>query len=79
MKRPYCMMLALTLAASWPPAAGRTGTPRPRPPRRKRPPRRDRPAEETPAVAGDFYTLTNGPFNTGDACYVLTPIQDTVW
>lgn len=72
MKRPYCMMLALALAASLAACGGQgesapsaTATPQPAATAETAP------AEETPAVAGEFYTLTNGPFNTGDACYVL--------
>ena len=74
MKRPYCMMLALTLAASLAACGGADGNA----PSATAAPEaaataETAPAEETPAVAGDFYTLTNGPFNTGDACYVLDP------
>ena len=72
MKRPYCMMLALALAASLAACGGQgesapsaTATPQPAATAETAP------AEESPAVAGEFYTLTNGPFNTGDACYVL--------
>ena len=74
MKRPYCMMLALALAASLAACGGQgesapSATAAPQPAATAE----TAPAEETPAVAGDFYTLTNGPFNTGDACYVLDP------
>ena len=72
MKRPYCMMLALALAASLAACGGADGNA----PSATAAPEaaataETAPAEETPALAGDFYTLTNGPFNTGDACYVL--------
>ena len=72
MKRPYCMMLALALAASLAACGGQgesapSATAAPQPAATAE----TAPAEETPAGAGDFYTLTNGPFNTGDACYVL--------
>ena len=74
MKRPYCMMLALALAASLAACGGADGNA----PSATAAPEaaataETATAEETPAVAGEFYTLTNGPFNTGDACYVLDP------
>ena len=74
MKRLYCAALALLMAASLAACGGADGNA----PSATAAPEaaataETAPAEETPAPAGDFYTLTNGPFNTGDACYVLDP------
>ena len=74
MKRPYCMMLALALAASLAACGGQgESAPSATAAPEAAATAETAPAEETPAPAGDFYTLTNGPFNTGDACYVLDP------
>ena len=74
MKRPYCMMLALALAASLAACGGQgESAPSATAAPEAAATAETAPAEETPAGAGDFYTLTNGPFNTGDACYVLDP------
>ena len=74
MKRLYCAVLALALAGSLAACGGADGNA----PSATAAPEaaataETAPAEESPAVAGEFYTLTNGPFNTGDACYVLDP------
>lgn len=74
MKRLYCAALALLMAASLAACGGTDGNA----PSATAAPEavataETAPAEETPAVSGEFYTLTNGPFNTGDACYVLDP------
>ena len=79
MKRPYCMMLALALAASLAACGGADGNA----PSATAAPEaaataETAPAEETPAVAGDFYEVDDGnpatpTFNAGDACYLLDP------
>ena len=79
MKRPYCMMLALALAASLAACGGADGNA----PSATAAPEaaataETAPAEESAAPAGDFYEVDDGnpatpTFNAGDACYLLDP------
>ena len=72
MKCLYCAALALLLAGSLAACGGQgenapsaTATPQPAATAETAP------AEESPAPAGEFYTLFGGTFNTGDAFYYL--------
>ena len=84
MKRPYCMMLALALAASLAACGGADGnapsaTATPQPAAESTTPAEPAPAEETtalPAVAGELYPIlpaddTHMWFNTGTRGYQM--------
>lgn len=79
MKRLYCAALALALATSLAACGGADeNAPSATAAPEAAATAETAPAEETPAVAGDFYEVDDGnpatpTFNAGDACYLLDP------